>query len=291
MERRCTESAEIAHVRIAGAWTRLAIFRLICQNRSVQMLQGTVFGQADPFADTQWTVILAAGRSSVDPESSRAALAQLCQTYWPPLYTYARARGYSRHDAQDLTQGFFAYLIEHKIYTRIDRQKGKFRSFLLASFKHFLFDARDREQTLKRGGGREFVHLDEAKTVAAESFVAAQSSASGRLLSEDQLFERSWAETLVAAVLQRVAAAYKSEGKENLFRELQVFLTMGAAPLPSYADLASRLAIAESTLRSHVTRLRARYREMLRAEVGRTVNGQAEIDAELRELLRVLSSA
>ncbi len=131
---------------------RLAIFRITCQNWSVRTLQGTVYGQIDPFAATQWSVILAAGRSKIDAESSRAALAQLCQSYWPPLYAYVRARGYSIHDAQDLTQGFFAYLIEHKIYTRTDRQKGKFRSFLLASFMNFLSDAHDREQTLKRGG-------------------------------------------------------------------------------------------------------------------------------------------
>jgi RNA polymerase sigma-70 factor (ECF subfamily) len=255
----------------------------------VHTLQATVFGQAGPFLDTQWSVILAAGESRIDAEMSRAALAQLCQTYWPPLYTYARARGYSRHDAQDLTQGFFAYLIEHKIYTRTDRQKGKFRSFLLASFKNFLSDARDREQALKRGGGHQFLPLDEAKTVAAESFVTAQSAEPGAALTEDQLFERSWAETLVTTVLQRVAASYQAEGKERLFSELQVFLTMGANPLPTYAELASRLAVAESTLRSHVTRLRARYRELLRAEVRRTVNADAEVDGELRELLRVLS--
>jgi RNA polymerase sigma-70 factor (ECF subfamily) len=257
----------------------------------VHTLQATVFGQADPFLDTQWSVILAAGESRIDAEMSRAALAQLCQTYWPPLYTYARTRGYSRHDAQDLTQGFFGYLIEHKIYTRTDRRKGKFRSFLLACFKNFLSDSWDRDQTLKRGGAFELVPLDEAKAVAAESFVSAQSFQQDHRLSEDLLFERSWAETLVGTVLDRVAASYKSEGKERLFQELQVFLTMGADPLPTYADLGSRLAITESTLRSHVTRLRARYREVLRAEVRRTVNDEADVDAELRELLRVLSGA
>lgn len=257
----------------------------------VQTLPATAYGQADPFTATQWSVIVAASETKADPEISRAALAQLCQTYWPPLYTYVRARGYPRHDAQDLTQGFFAYLIEHKIYARTDRQKGKFRSFLLASLKNFLSDARDREQTLKRGGGREFVPLHESQTEAAESlFHTHTSSQNGAALTEERLFERSWAETLVATVLDRVAAAYKAEGKEKLYAELETFLTIGATPLPTYAELAARLSIAEPTLRSHVTRLRARYRELLRAEVCRTVNTEAEVDGELRELLRVLTS-
>jgi len=256
----------------------------------VQTLPVTVYGQAESFAPTQWSVILAAGKCQTDPENSRAALAQLCQTYWPPLYTYVRARGSSRHDAQDLTQDFFAHLIEHKIYLRTDRRKGKFRSFLLASFKNFLFNARDREQTLKRGGGREFVLFDEATTEEAESLFSAHDSLSaGSTLTEDQLFERCWAESLVARVLQCLAAAYTAEGKESVFVEFQPFLTIGAAPLPTYAELAERLGMAESTLRSHVTRLRARYRAVLRAEVRRTVNTDAEVDGELRELLRVLA--
>ena len=234
---------------------------------------------------------MAAGESQADPEASGAALAQLCEIYWPPLYTYARARGSSAHDAQDLTQGFFAYLLEHKIYKRTDRQRGKFRSFLLASFKNFLADARDREMALKRGGGRALVSLEEGRAEAAESLFQSRDSWAGLALTEDRLFERTWAGTLVATTLERVAAAYKAEAKEELFENLKGFLTAGEAPLPGYADLATRLGIAESTLRSHVTRLRARYREILRAEVRRTVASEAEVDAELRELLRILTNA
>jgi RNA polymerase sigma-70 factor (ECF subfamily) len=251
-------------------------------------LPGTVYGQADPFGATHWSVIVAAGKTQSDPEIARAALAELCQTYWPPLYTYVRNRGYSVHDAQDLTQGFFAYLIEHKIHLRADREKGKFRSFLLASLKNFLSHAREREQTLKRGGGRDFLPLDEGRAEEAESLFQTHNSSGSSALPEDRLFERTWAETLVATTLDRLAAAYKAEGKENVFESYRKFLAVGAEPLPTYSELASRLAVTESTIRSHVTRLRARYREMLRAEVRRTVNTDLEVDDELRELLRVL---
>lgn len=255
----------------------------------MQTLPGTVYGQAEPFAPTHWSVVMAAGESQTDPEAARAALAQLCETSWPPLYAFLRARGHSQHDAQDLTQGFFAFLIERKIYTRADPEKGKFRSFLLASLKNFLSDARDREQTLKRGGGQHFVPLHENQTEAAESLL--QTHSGDGAIGEDRLFERSWAETLVATTLDRVAATYQADGKGNVFQELQTFLTIGATPLPTYAELATRLGMTESTLRSHVARLRARYREVLRAEVRRTVNTDAEVDGELRELLRVLTDA
>lgn len=232
--------------------------------------------------------MLAAGKSQTEPEIARTALAQLCQTYWPPLYTYVRRRGYSVHDAEDLTQGFFAHLIEHKIYTRTDQQKGKFRSFLLASLKHFLSDARDREQTLKRGGDRVFVPLEEERAKEAESLFQTHSAVESIASSEDRLFEYSWAATLLATVLDRLAAAYRADGKETLFEGLKTFLTVGPEPLPTYTELATRLGVTESTLRSHVTRLRARYRELLRAEVRRTVETEGEVEEELRELLRVL---
>jgi RNA polymerase sigma-70 factor (ECF subfamily) len=256
----------------------------------VKTLTATAHGQSDPFAPTHWSVIAAAGESQAAPEIARAALAQLCQVYWSPLYSFVRSRGYSVHDAQDLTQSFFAFLIDRKIYARADRQKGKFRSFLLASLKNFLADAYDHEQTLKRGGGADFLPLHEEQAEEAESLFQT-CSASGNASSEDHVFERTWAETLVTGGLDRLAAFYRAEGKEKLFEELRVFLTGSEAPLPSYTVLAVRLGTQESTLRSHVTRMRARYREALRAEVRHTVETDAEVDAELRELLRVLTAS
>ena len=229
--------------------------------------------------------MIAAGSGEAEPEMAQAALAELCQDYWMPLYNFVRSRGYGMHDAQDLTQGFFAYLIEHQIHARVDRQKGKFRSFLLASLKNFLADAADRERTLKRGGGQSFLPLDEGRAKEAESLFQTHGATS----SDDQLFDRSWAETLVAAGLRRLAADYQGEAKKKLFNELRGFVAGGVEPAPAYADLAVRLAMSESTLRSHVTRLRARYREALREEVRRTVETEAEVEEELRELLRVLT--
>ena len=250
---------------------------------------GNGHGQSDLFPSTHWSAVLAAGRSQAEPEIAQAALAELCQTYWAPLYSFVRSRGYIVEDAQDLTQSFFAYLIEHKIYARTDRQKGKFRSFLLASLKNFLADSRDREQTLKRGGAYDFLPLNEGQIDEAESLFQTHFAA-GEPNGEDRLFERSWAEALVAAGLDHLARAYRADGKEKLFEELKIFLTGSADPLPSYADLAARLGTLASTLRSHVTRLRTQYREALRAEVRRTVDTDAEVDGELRELLRVLTS-
>jgi RNA polymerase sigma factor (sigma-70 family) len=240
--------------------------------------------QSDFFPSTHWTVVLAAGRSQTAPEIAEAALAELCQTYWAPLYSFVRSRGYTVHDAQDLTQSFFAYLLEHKIYARVERQKGKFRSFLLASLKNFLADAADRERTLKRGGAQNFLPLNEEQVEGAESLFQTHSGTS----NEDRLFDRSWAEALIAAGLERLSADYKGESKEKLFNELRIFVAGGADPLPSYAELSDRLGMTQSTLRSHVTRLRARYREALRTEVRRTVDTEAQVEEELHELLHLL---
>jgi RNA polymerase sigma factor (sigma-70 family) len=258
---------------------------ILIQTADVKTLAGNGDRQSNLFPSTHWSVIVAAGRSQADPEVAQAALAELCQTYWSPLYSFVRSRGCSVHDAQDLTQSFFAYLIEHKIYARVDRQKGRFRSFLLASLKNFLADASDRERTLKRGGGQNLLPLHEEQIKEAESLF--QNHRTAR--TEEQIFDRSWAEALVTAGLERLSADYRSEAKEKLFNELRIFLAGCPGAPPAYAELAARLGMTESTLRSHVTRLRARYREVLRSEVRRTVDTEAEVDEELHELLRVLT--
>jgi RNA polymerase sigma-70 factor (ECF subfamily) len=242
-------------------------------------------GSSDVFPSTHWSVVLAAGRSEAEPEMAGAALTKLCQVYWAPLYGFVRSRGHTVHDAQDLTQSFFAYVLEHKVYARVDRRKGRFRSFLLASLKNFLADAADRERTLKRGGAQIILPLHEEQAQEAESLFQTHSGIS----NEDRLFDRSWAEALVAAALERLSADYRREVKEQLFKELRIFIAGGADPPPTYAELTDRLGITESTLRSHVTRLRARYREALRTEVRRTVDTEKQVDQELHELLHVLT--
>lgn len=254
---------------------------------SVNTCGGDGHGRSDLFPSTHWSVVLAAGSTRAEPDIAGAALAELCRIYWAPLYGFVRSRGHTVHDAQDLTQSFFAYLLEHKLYARADRQKGRFRSFLLASIKNFLADAADRERTLKRGGTQNFVPLHEEQAREAESLFQTHHGTS----NEDLLFDRSWAEALVVAGLERLSSDYKHQGKEPLFNELRIFVAGGADPLPTYAQLADRLEITESTLRSHVTRLRARYRDALRAEVRRTVATEAQVDNELRELLHVLTQA
>jgi RNA polymerase sigma factor (sigma-70 family) len=251
----------------------------------VNIREGNGHGQSDLFPSTHWSVVLAAGSSEAEPKIAGAALAQLCQIYWAPLYSFVRRRGYTVHDAQDLTQSFFAHLLEHKVYARADRQKGRFRSFLLASVKNFLADAADRERTLKRGGAQNFLPLHEEQVEEAESLFQTHSATS----NEDRLFDRSWAEALITAALDRLSADYKGEGKEQLFNELRIFVAGGEASPPTYAQLADRLGIAQSTLRSQVTRLRARYRDTLRTEVRRTVDTETQVDEELRELLHVLT--
>ena len=205
-----------------------------------------------------------------------------------PLYTFVRTRGYSLHDAQDLTQSFFAHLIEREIYARADRTKGKFRSFLLASLKNFLADTYTHAHRLKRGGAETLLPLEDGRAEAAESLFQTH-FASGDPNGEERLFERSWAEALVGAGLERLSAEYESEGKQSLFQQLRIFLTGSVEPLPSYDQLAAKTGLPASTLRSHVTRLRMRYRELLRAEVRQTVRTEAEVDEELHELFRVLA--
>ena len=256
-------------------------------------LPGTIHGGGDLFAPTHWSVVLAAGQSEQDPPAAAAALAQLCQIYWASLYTFVRGRGYARHDAQDLTQSFFAHLLARKISARVDPQKGKFRSFLLVSIKHFLADAHDRERTLKRGGACVLPPLNDAQIEGAESlFQSSRHDAPSAVVAHaDRLFELAWAEALVDAARRRLSESYRAEGKQKLLDDLDVFLTGSAAPLPAYDELAARLGTPASTLRSHVARSRANYREALRAEVRRTVGSEAEVDGELRKLLRVLTAA
>ena len=255
----------------------------------MKLLSSTIHGKDDPFASTHWSVVLTAARGDVNPVDAEAALAELCRIYWAPLYTFVRHRGHGPHDAQDLTQGFFAHLVEHRIYEQSDPNKGKFRSFLLAAMKNFLANTRERDQALKRGGMQVPLPLLESTVREAECFYQSQHVASSPAANADRSFEQSWARAVVDAAMERVAQAYLVDGKQVLFDALKPFITGNAETLPAYDRMAATLDMPASTVRSHVTRLRASYRHALHAEVRSTVGSELEVREEMVALLRALT--
>jgi RNA polymerase sigma-70 factor (ECF subfamily) len=211
-------------------------------------------------------------------------LGQLCRDYWPPLYSFVRRRGYAAADAQDIVQGFFEYFLKHKAYQQADRTKGKFRSFMLASIKHYMANVWDREHALKRGGDREFVLLEaEIKTMEALYVSGPEIDAS----DEEQLYEQRWAQAVIACALSRLGREFSGAQKEQLLNELRPFLC-GGASLPRQPDIAARLGMPIDTLRSHLLRLRVRYAELLREEVARTIGSADDVDEELRHFRKIL---
>jgi RNA polymerase sigma factor (sigma-70 family) len=245
----------------------------------VKGIPGTLQGGGAAFATTHWSVVEACAD---DDEIAQKALARLCQDYWPPLYAFARRRGNSSADAQDLVQGFFAYLLQSKGYAQTDRSKGKFRSFLLASFKNYMTDSWDKARAAKRGGDYQFVLLDD-EIDAAEALYRCAPPA----MPEEQQYEQAWAAALVARVLEQTEKEFDSAAKARIFRALKPFLTGGVA-LPTQDEVARRLNLSIDTLRSHLSRLRARYRELLRDEVARTIGPADDVDEELQHLRRIL---
>jgi RNA polymerase sigma factor (sigma-70 family) len=233
----------------------------------------------DYFATTHWTMVLNAGRS--DSTAARNALAQLCQSYWYPLYAYVRRRGNSPQDAEDLTQGFFTRLLELDSLAAVGREKGKFRSFLLASLNHYLSDEWDRECARKRGKGR-VISLDANMAEARWSREPADT------LTPEKLFERKWATTLLETVVQRLQGEYEFSGKGPLFMALRFSIAGDKAEEP-YVKLSAELGLSEAALRVAVHRLRQRYRQMLRDEIARTVATEAEVDGEIQHLYRALA--
>jgi DNA-directed RNA polymerase specialized sigma24 family protein len=237
------------------------------------------------FASTRWTVVYQAADSKTSSEHALSALSELCQIYWRPAYLFLRRQGIPQHDAQDLTQSFFADLIEDRTYARADQMKGRFRSFLLGTLKHFLAHAREHGRAQKRGGGALPVQLDEAALSEAETHAAQCQN-----WSADGVFEREWAASLLRQALDRLAQEYAVAGKGALFEALKVHLGAGAAAALPYEEMAMRLGRAAATLRSDVARLRARYRAILREEVSGTVVDPSEVDEELRHLRQAMAA-
>jgi DNA-directed RNA polymerase specialized sigma24 family protein len=248
----------------------------------VRATPGTLQEGGASFATTHWSVVARCALTDV-PEAANA-LARLCEMYWPPVYSFVRRRGYSPHDAQDLTQSFFAFFLRTKAYARTDRLHGKFRSFLLASVKNFLSNIWERDQAIKRGGDYQFVSLDQE---TAEAFYDAPSASDS---TAEHLFELRWAKSLTSGALDSLRQELHAEGKVKLFEQLKNFLTCDSV-IPSYDEASARMDLPRATVKTHVHRLRQRYREILRREIARTVSAPHEVDEELRYLCNVLAEA
>ena len=212
----------------------------------------------------------------------QSALAELCQLYWYPLYIFARRRGHSPDDAQDLTQGFFLHLLERRALASVDRLKGKFRSFLLASFQNYISDAADHARRLKRGGDKEFVQLD------AEDAEERYRREPIESLTAEKIFDARWAITVLGEALKKLRHEYATTGKTSTFEALKVFLDPNSIAPPSYDEVANRLKVSTGGVKTLIHRLRKRYTALLREEVGRTVSDPAEIDEEIHALCDAL---
>jgi RNA polymerase sigma factor (sigma-70 family) len=228
------------------------------------------------FATTRWTLVVAAGQSGTPLADE--ALESLCSAYWFPLYAYVRRRGYSREDAEDLTQAFFVKLLGRRDFAGLGSDQGKFRAFLLASLKHFLANEWDKSRCHKRGGSITHFPLDWQS--ADRQFQIADSS----MPTPDQAFDREWALALLERVIHQLREEAVADGKATRFEQVKVFLTVGKGAM-RYREAANACGMDESALRVAVHRLRKRYRELLRLEVAQTLTHPAMVDAELAVLL------
>jgi RNA polymerase sigma-70 factor (ECF subfamily) len=236
-------------------------------------------GMPRQFATTRWSVVLAAGESGTP--GSREALARLCETYWYPLYAFARRWGHTADEAQELTQEFFARLLEKHYLGDVRPERGRFRSFLLASLKHFLLNERDRVLAQKRGGGQPPIPLEIETAEGRYRLEPIETT------TPETIFERRWALTLLDRVVRRLGDEYADSDRTRLFAALKGFLT-GQGDTPKYAEVASALGMTDGAVKVAVHRLRRRFGELLRDEIADTVADPADVDDEIRYLFKVL---
>jgi RNA polymerase sigma-70 factor (ECF subfamily) len=235
------------------------------------------------FNTTHWTMVLACGDEG-DSERANEALASLFQTYWYPLYAYVRRRGYSEQDAEDLVQTFCLHLQEKHAIAKADRQRGKFRTFLLSSLQNFLANEKEHARAQKRGGGRELIRLDAEEAQTRYDLEPADSA------TPEIIFEKRWAHALLDQTLSELRADFATRGKQRLFEGLSSFLTVDLRET-SYQSAADQLGLPLSAIKTTVHRLRRDYRSRLREEIGRTVSNPDEIDDELMHLRKVLTAS
>lgn len=236
------------------------------------------------FATTHWSLIVQAAGQGAGGEESQAALAELCRSYWYPLYDFARRRGHSEEDAKDLTQGFFAHVLADGAITRADANRGRFRTFLLAIFEHYRAREYARATRQKRGGDCEIVSLDALET--AETRHLAEPATTD---SPERIFDRKWALSLLEQTMLAVEHEYAVAGKTALFDALRVVLWGGRGEV-RYESIAARRGTSEGAIKVAVHRLRQRFREQLRGEVTKTLLRPEDADDELRHLFSALGA-
>ena len=232
------------------------------------------------FATTHWSVVLQAQGES---PAAQEALEKLCRTYWWPLYGFVRRNGYEPEEAQDLTQGFFALLLERRDFDVVRQEKGRLRSYLLTSLRNFVAKSRRRELTVKRGEGRALVPLDELVAREQADLEPVDN------LTADKIYERRWALTLLEQVLTRLEADYRAAGNAKLFDCLKEFLS-DEPGRQSQAEVAAELGMTENAVKQAFHRLRQRYRQLLRDEIAQTVAVPGDVEDELRHFISVLQS-
>ena len=234
------------------------------------------------FRTTRWSVVNAA--LADDSSATREALAVLCETYWYPLYSFLRRSGHAAHDAEDVTQGFFARLLDKRDFGGADPRRGRFRTYLLGALKHFLDNERDRARAIKRGGGQAMLSIDFADADRRFQIEAREPT------SPDGAYERHWALALLGHAMERLRVEYVARGKQALFDTLRPALLGGDTPVPR-DRLAAQLGMEEGALNTALHRLRKHFRAALRAEVADTVSDPADVEDELRFLRDVLAQA
>jgi RNA polymerase sigma factor (sigma-70 family) len=245
---------------------------------SLGAIGGSAQNGAVAFATTHWSVVLTAQDES---PAAQEALEKLCRAYWRPIYSFVRRQGVGPEEAEDLTQGFFALLLERRDLSAVRKEKGRLRSYLLVSLKHFLADERRRAMAIKRGKGQRLVPLEELSAKERIEMEPADH------LSADRLYERRWASTLMEQVLRRLKDEYRTAGNAALFDRLKGLLT-DEPGAPSRAEIAARLGMTENAVWQALHRFRHRYQVLLREEISHTVAIASDIEDELRHLISVL---
>jgi RNA polymerase sigma-70 factor (ECF subfamily) len=244
-------------------------------------------GEPREFVTTRWSLILSAASLGSEQQKARHALAELCRTYWRPIFLFVRGRGYSIEDAQDLTQDFFVTILKDNWLQHADRNRGRFRSLLLKSLQNFLINATVKRNARKRGGDMDFVSWDDWMAESPSHLLLPAQAVDS--LPAERLFDLNWATTVVEHALQRLREECESKGKLWLFQALSPHLT-DVRDEVSYAKLSAELGMSDTAVKKQLHNMRQRYRSLLRAEVSQTVENPADLDDEIRYLCASLAT-